>query len=154
MSRLHKIEDVGDVVVTRVESIRTTNGYETDIGATVFRGRRKVDDSMLPCTSVIEAVDEIESSDDATEYLIGQRFLLFAYLACDPDNPNVAAHAAIRDMKRAIFRTGGKADVTWGRTIKAVRYLGKDIGPRADGSAFVLASIEFVVSFVEDVADP
>lgn len=152
--KLRKIEDVGDEVAARIAAIRTTNGCETNIGATVFRGRRKVDDSMLPCVAMIESTDTIHDSNEATAYLIGQRFLLFAYLSCDPNNPNVAAHAAIRDLKRAIFRTAGKPDVTWGRSVKEVRYLGKDIGPRADGASFVLAAIEFEVLFVEDVTDP
>lgn len=152
--KLRKIEDIGDEVVARVTAIRTANGAETDIGASVFRGRRKVDESMMPCVSVIESTDDVLDEAGTTEYAIGNRYLLFAYLTCDPNNPNVAAHAAIRDLKRAIFRTAGRPDATWGRLVKNVKYRGKDIGPRADGAAFVLAAIEFEVFTVEDVADP
>ena len=50
--------------------------------------------------------------------------------------------------------TGDKPDVTWGRRVRRVKYHGRDIGPRADGAAFVLASIEISVEFAEDLANP
>jgi hypothetical protein len=83
-----------------------------------------------------------------------QEYILFAYVPCDPRNPNDAAHAAIRDMKRAIFRTAGAADTRLGGKVHRVRYLGRDIGPRADGAGVVLAAIEVEGQYAEDLANP
>jgi hypothetical protein len=38
--------------------------------------------------------------------------------------------------------------------VKRVEYLGRDIGPRSDGEAIVLAIIEIGVQYVENVATP
>ena len=89
-----------------------------------------------------------------TEYELEQRYVLFAYSPCDPKHPNVAAHKAIRDIKRAVFLTDGKADPRWGRRVVAVRYLGRAIGPRTDGVGFVLSAVEIAVDYVEVLAKP
>jgi hypothetical protein len=151
---LNRAEDVANELKTRLATLTVLQGAETDIGRKVFGGRRKVDDTMLPCMSVIEG-DDIPSRETATTtYELSQRYVLFAYLPCDPDDPNAAAHAALRDMKRAIFNSAGKPSTTWGNKVRNVEYLGRDIGPRADGASFVLASIEIAVTFVEALHAP
>jgi hypothetical protein len=151
---LNRAEDVATELKARLATLTVAQGAETDIGRKVYGGRRKVDDTMLPCLSVIEG-DDIPSRETATTtYELAQRYVLFAYTPCDPDDPNAAAHAAIRDMKRAIFLTAGKPSRTWGSKVKDVEYLGRDIGPRADGASFVLASIEIAVTFVEALHNP
>lgn len=151
---LQRAEDIADEIHVRLARCMIAQGAETDLGRVTFRGRRKVDDTMLPCCSLIEGDDIPSRETRSTYYELSQRYVVFAYLPCDPNDPNVAAHKGIRDLKRAIFRTDGKASVTWGGRVKEVAYLGRDIGPRADGAAFVIAAIEFAVTFVEDVANP
>ena len=154
MTVLNRAEDVAAELRSRLLTLTIAQGAETDIGRKVFQGRRKVDDSMLPCVSMIEGDDVPARKTNNTMYELAQRYVMYAYLPCDPDNPNLAAHAAIRDLKRAVFLTAGKASVTWGNKVKSVDYLGRDIGPRADGAAFVLASIEIAVTFVESLHNP
>ena len=154
MTVLNRAEDVAAELRARLLTLTVAQGAETDIGRKVFQGRRKVDDSMLPCVSMIEGDDVPARKTNNTMYELAQRDVMYAYLPCDPDNPNLAAHAAIRDLKRAVFLTAGKASVTWGNKVKSVDYLGRDIGPRADGASFVLASIEIAVTFVEALHNP
>jgi len=90
---------------------------------------------------------------------VTQHYALVGYMPCDPDYPNDAAHQVISDFKRAIFRL--PADVvdyeqvsgtrSFGGRVKSVHYLGRTIGPRADGRAIVFAMIEIAVVYVEQL---
>jgi hypothetical protein len=150
----HRAEDVGLEMKARVEQITVAMGAETDIGRTVRMGQRHVDDTMVPYTAVIEEADDPDREHRNTEYKVVQPFTFFAYLACDPANPNTAGHKALRDLKRALFRTGGKADHTLGGKVRSMRYLGKEFGPRKDGAAFLVVAIQVEVTYVEDVSAP
>lgn len=152
---LHVAESISDELATRLAACRTSLGAETDLGAQVFRGRRRIDDDMIPCAVIIEG-DDVPSRERGpyASVKLGQRYVTLAYLPCDPDHPNVAAHAGIRDMKRALFSTGGKPDERLGGKVLRMQYLGRDIGPRADGAAFVVAAIEVEVEYAESLAAP
>ena len=153
MSLLQTAEQISNSVRARVQACTVANGAETDLGRLVFRGRRVVDDDMIPCAVILEGEDRVE--EQASLHVnVKQQYLLYAYVPADPNDPNVAAHKALRDLKRAIFRTNGKPDATWGRTVTKVHYQGKDIGPRTDGAAFVLVVFDFAVEYVESLANP
>jgi hypothetical protein len=149
-----KAEDIGTDLGARLAACTVALGAETNLGAKVYRGRRHVDDTMIPCSVVIEGDDVPGRSNVRTDVQLSQRYVLFAYVPCDPDNPNDAAHAAIRDMKRALFNTAGQPDNKLGGKVREIEYLGRDIGPRSDGAAFVLAAIEVGVEYVENLANP
>jgi hypothetical protein len=151
MNSLHRAEDIAAEIKRRVALCTVAQGAETDLGTRVFQGRRAVDDSMPPCATIIEADDTPARGRVRDEYEISQRYIVFAYVPCAPDNPNIAAHAAIRDLKRAMFAGG---DFRFGGLVKIVEYVGRDIGPRADGAAFVVAAIELVVTYVERLSNP
>lgn len=153
MARLTRSEDISLEIRDRVALLLSANGAETNVGQAVYLGRKAVDDSMIPCTVIIEGNDDpVDSS--GSQVKTDQQYVLMSYLPCDADHPNTAAHAALRDLKRAVFRTDGKFDQTMGGKVKKVEYLGRDIGPRADGSAFVLAIVEISIEHVEDLANP
>lgn len=160
MSLLQSAEAISLELTNRLVAIRTANACETDAGAAVFRGKRMVDRDQIPCVAIVEGADEVVELDTRSmttprvEATITQQYVLMAYIQCDPMNPNDAAHAAIRDMKRAVFRTGGSPDRTLGKKVRRVFYRGRDIGPRADGEAFVVAVLEIAVEYVEDIANP
>lgn len=148
-------EQIAIEIANRLATRTVAQGAETDLGAKVFRGRVRIHDDMIPCSVIIEGDDVVARERGVGPTVkIEQRYVLMAYVPCDPDNPNDAAHKAIRDLKRAMFVTAGKPDATWGRKVKEVAYLGRDIGPRADGAAFVLAVIEIAVEFPESLAAP
>lgn len=154
MGVYNKASDVAAEIAARMATCTVALGAETDLGVKVYRGRRHVDDTMIPCSVLIEGDDVPSAGNKATIVQLSQRYVLFAYVPCDPDNPNDAAHAALRDMKKAVFTKDGKPDSKLGDAVRAVAYLGRDIGPRADGASFVLAAIEIGVNFLEDLADP
>ena len=154
MGVYNKASEIANEIAARLALRTIANGAETDLGVKVYRGRRHVDDTMIPCCVLIEGDDVPSAGNKATIVQLAQRYVLFAYVPCDPNNPNDAAHAALRDMKKAIFTKDGKPDSKLGDSVRSVEYLGRDIGPRADGAAFVLAAIEIGVSFLEDLSDP
>lgn len=154
MTLYHRAADIALDLKTRLEAVTVALGAETDLGLVVYQGRRHIDRDQIPCCVIIEGDDVPERIKARNDYQLTQRYVLMAFVPCDPDNPNVAAHKAIRDMKRAVFLTGGVSDWRLGETVKDVQYLGRDIGPRADGERFVLAIVEIGVGYVENVSDP
>jgi hypothetical protein len=158
MSNLLQSADlVAQEIASRMARITVALGAETDIGTTVFRGRRKIDDEMIPCSVLIEGEDAPHGTAGRTvtiDQRVVQRYVLIGYAKCDADNPNDVAHRIIRDLKRSIFRTNGIGSRNLGGTVKDVSYRGRDIGPRADGVAIVMAIIEIDVDYNEDLANP
>lgn len=149
-----KASDLADYITARVALIKTADGYNTDIGLSVHRGRLKIDDDMIPCAVIIEGDDQPGDVVNREEIKITQSYVLGGYVKCDPDQPNDAAHLVIKDLKKAIFTglvvNGG---VNFDRKVRSVRYVGRNIGPRSDGKAFVFAVIYIDVEFSETLAN-
>lgn len=144
--------DLGKHIATLLTEIRVANGYETDVGQRVFRGKLKHDEDLVPYCVVVEGEDR-PTDGAGDEIAVRQQYAVGAYLKCDPDNPNDAAHQAIRDIRRVIFARGTTpgARARLGNRVKRVRYLGKDIGPRADGRDIVFAIVHFEVEYVDNL---
>lgn len=151
-----RAEDVADELARRLTGITVAAGYETDIGSKLFRGRRKIpDDTEIGTTGVVFLIEGNDSPQDqqlsrAPIVKVAQLYELWAFGPCNADQPNVAAHAMIRDMKRAVW--GGEPNL--GGKVKSIIYRGRDIGPRPDGTAFVQAAVAFTVEYVESLATP
>lgn len=134
-------------LATRLATIKVANGFNTDIGLRVFQGRRRLDESHIPCVVIVEG------EDDPSEQQLGKiknvaRYAVEGVAACDPDNPNVAGRAIVADIKKAIWG----ADNKFGRTVIAMDYLGRTIAPREDGLDTVSAAVEFSLTYAENLA--
>ena len=160
MTPLTRARDIAAYLTTRLATITKANGYETDIGLRVFRGRRKIDDQQVPCAVLIEGEDKPGGAQGAGSQQVTQSYVLGGYAECDPDHPNDRAHEILADIKKALFglppdatraeRAG--AEFSFGGRVKAVSYRGRDIGPRADGVPIVFAVVHIDVLFVEQLA--
>lgn len=154
MSTIMRAEDLATLVVARVKTISKANGFETDIGLQAFEGKLVIADEDVgegACT-IVEGVDSVNDRPGRIpNNQIEQRFAVVAYVKCDPRYPNRAAHAVIRDIKRAIW---SNKNATFDNQVLLVKYLGKDIGPRPDGVNIVLGLVEFSVTYVEDLTNP
>lgn len=139
-----------------LKQITKANGYETDIGLKVFRGKRKVDVSSTPCAVLLEGDDSVGTQQGDGGQVVTQSYVLGGYAPCDIDNPNDVAHQIISDLKKAVFR---RVDLTkvesiqgttsFGGRVKNVVYAGRNIGPMGDSSAVVFGVIHIDVTFVE-----
>lgn len=149
-----KAEDISNEIASRIESIRIANGCETDIGAKLMRGRRKIPaDDEPPCSVLIEGNDVLDDTNGRTQgarVKLKQVYMIDGFDRCDPNQPNVKAHAMIRDIKRALF----KGDSNFGGRVFSVQYMGRDIGPRPDGVGLVQARVAIEVTYAEDLANP
>ena len=152
MTTLFTALEVSNSISERLQTIRIADGFQTDIGAKVMMGRRKIPgDDEPPCIIVGEGSDDVQDQPGRIpSVLVSQDYLIDGFDECDPDNPNLKAHAIIRDIKTALFYDG----VTLGGKVKKVNYLGRDIGPRADGVALVQARVMISVEYVEDLTNP
>lgn len=146
---IHTAESIAAEAARRLGLCQVALGAETDIGLNVYQGLRVVSDDKLPCVVLHEGDDSVSSTGTRAQVRLAQRYLALGYIQCDPLNPSVAAHRVIRDIKRALF-----ADARWSGMIRSIKYLGRDVGPRADGAGFVVGSVEFEVEYVEDLSNP
>lgn len=154
MTQLQHAEAIGAEISARLAAILVANGCETDIGQTVFRGKRKVNDDEIGtgCSVLIEGDDTITDRPGRKPVVLtAQRYVLGAYVPCNSDHPNDAAHKVLRDLKRAVF---ARENATFDGKVVAVQYMGRDIGPRADGVSVVFAMIEIDVHYVEELCNP
>lgn len=154
-----KASEIAAHITSILQTITTANGYHTNIGQTVYRGRLKHDEDRVPYAVLIEGEDRPDGNSGA-EVLIEQDYVIGGYVTCDPDNPNDAAHGVIKDIKKALFtsdlvwRSGGAGSRGLGHgRVKKLAYRGRDIGPRADGKAIVFAVVHISVTFAENLAD-
>ena len=155
MTVFMKSAEIAAEIKTRLQGIRLANGCETDIGASVFMGRRKLPgDDEPPCTMVLEgddSVDDTAGRRQTAQIKVRQTYVIDGFDACEPNNPNDKAHAMIRDIKRALFARDNRM---FDQKVFAVDYLGRDIGPRPDGAALVQARVMIAVTFAEDLSNP
>lgn len=149
---LNKSADVASYISTVLSQIRIENGYSTDIGIRVFRGRKKIDDSQVPCISMIEADDDPGDVDTRLEIKITQRYVIGGYSYCDPDHPNDTAHLIVRDIKRALWNKDTHGP-NLGKRVKSLNYDGRDFGPRIDGEPIVFAVVHANAVFAETLYD-
>lgn len=151
MTTLHQADQVATELDTRLKRITVANGFNSDIGLRVLRGRRRIDDGQVPCAVLVEGPDTpVSGPGRMASAEITQSYVLIAYHECDPDHPNDKGHELIKDLKRAIFADG----TTLANQVQRVHYRGRDIGPRGDGVGIVCATIEIDVNFIEDLTNP
>lgn len=141
--------EIAVAIADRIASITLVNGYATPIGTRVYRGKRRLDESAIPCAVIFEG-DDAPADEQRSKAKIEAHFIIEGFTQCDPDNPNDAAHLVIADLKKAVF--GG--DLSFGGKVRDVRYLGRTIQPREDGMSTVAASVEITVTYVENLASP
>ena len=144
-----KSSDIAGYLTTLLSGITVANGYHTNIGLRVFRGKRSKVEEQVPCAIIIEGEDRPGESAGREAIKITQDYVCGGYVECDPDNPNDAAHLVLKDIKRALFKDGARM----GGRVANITYAGRDIGPRSDGVAIVFAVVHFNVTFAETLAD-
>lgn len=140
-------------VQRRIEHIAIANGYKTDVGMRVLRGRRRINVEDLPCLVIIEPDDEVVKGT-RTQCEVTLPLIVEGHMQGDPDNPNDAAHCMIGDIKRAVFTGGLFAYGIDGRLKAEIQYDGRVISPRDDGTDVVSAAVRVRVRIAEDLTNP
>ncbi|QRQ86251.1 hypothetical protein [Cupriavidus oxalaticus] len=149
-----KASDIALALSARLAAIQVANGFNTDIGLKVFRGKRALDaDVDVPCVVIVEGNDTVLEAAQAKANL-SQRYQFEAHVTCDPDHPNDAAHLVIEDLKRAIFSGQNKYAAPLDGLVKNLNYKGRVIGAREDGIDVVFAGIHVDAVYPEDLTNP
>ena len=143
--------DIALAVAARAANIQIANGFETDIGLKVLRGRRRLDKTHLPCVVVIERDDQVLDTRNASVKL-SQPFVIEGHMVCDPDNPNDTAHKIIADIKQVMF--GDRLTYGADQRLLPIKYVGRSIAVREDGIEVVSAAVEIAVEYVDALATP
>lgn len=153
-------KDISIAIATKLSDITVANGYNTDIGLSVYRGRRRVELANLPCCVIIEGeeevVDQIRTmtaqgySQRNVTGKLNQTYTIEAILECDPDDPNDAAHDAIADIKVALY----KGDLSLNGKVTAISYRGRVISAREEGFNAISGAVIIGLDFVENLNSP
>jgi hypothetical protein len=152
---MSKAKQLAQALSDRLATISVANGYLTDIGTTVMRGKLDFDEKELPCIVIVEGDDEVLDERD-TDARVNIPFQIEGHDIGDPTNPNDKIHDILADLKRAIFGT----DTTFGGLIRASRgtpglhYRGRIIYKRDAGTANVAAGIRIDCEITENLANP
>jgi hypothetical protein len=147
---MSKASEVAAAFSARLSNISIANGYSTDIGTAVFRGRQTIEQSELPAIVLVEGEDSVlDARPKQSRVKLAQRYIFEGHDACDPLQPNDTAHLILADLKRAIF-----TEPTFGGMLYELNYIGRNIGVRPDGTAIVAASIEVEAVYSEDLHNP
>lgn len=146
---MSKAKDVAQALTDRLAVITVANGYQTDIGLRVFRGRRKLDETHVPCIVIVEGDDNI-TSEQRGRVATAPDYFIEGHSVCDPDNPNDKAHDMIADLKRAIW----SGDLSFGGLVLELKYKGRAIQSREDGMSMIAGSIQISAKFAENLAEP
>lgn len=140
-------QDIALWLTEKVGEISTANGFHTNVGVRVFRGRRRLDDDTPPCIVIAELEDTVVEQT-RTQAHVQQVYAIEAHDVCDPDHPNDKCLLIIQDLKKAIFQ-----DPTMGRAVKKIAYRGRTIGPRDEGNSLCFAAIRISVDYTENLVE-
>jgi hypothetical protein len=147
---MSKANDIAEAIKARIETIRTANGYATDIGQTVHRGRRQLE---TPDTATLYEGEEDASKPRAVPYTATAiiNFTIEACAHCDPDNPDIAGHILIADIQRAVFSDDNTLS---GLLSETIQYAGRVIQPRIDGQSIVNVQVRLQATYTLTPATP
>lgn len=137
----------------KLAQITTANGFRTNIGERVYRGRRNLDTTNIPCVTIYEGEDRVEG-EAMREVTISQLYVLEGHAACDVNHPNDRAHEIIADLKEALFKGVTVTTRPLDGLAKKLTYKNRIISPREDGQAFITGAVIIEVFFVEDLTSP
>jgi hypothetical protein len=152
--------DLAEAFSDKLAQITVANGYYTDIGLRVYRGKPRIDLANVPCVVIYEAGDKVDDDTQSAtlasprvklqDVKLMQRYFFEGHAECDPDHPNDAAHRIIADLKRALFAGDRSCD----SKVRTLQYKGRSIGRREDGQSIINASIVVDAEIVENLAAP
>lgn len=142
-----KAKDISIALTAALATITKANGYRTDIGTKVSRGRPQLDENSIPLIVLVEGDETPEgrASPRSTEFKNGIEYRIEGFDICDLNNPNDIAHDIVADLKKCVF---GKAVPL----AFEVKYLNRIIGKREDGLKFNAGALVVAISYTEDVS--
>lgn len=138
---------------TRLKTILVANGYNTNAGQRVYRGRKSFDwgdAALFPAISVFDPEERCESlHEERNDYLLV--FHVEAHGFASASNPADLAHDLIADIKKALFIY---SDQTLGGLVVSFEYKGREIQLPEDAGSVVSVRVVAEVKYPELYGDP
>lgn len=125
--RLEVLKRMSDLLATEING---TNGYVSDIGGRVYRGRGFFgDETPLPALSILEAplpLDQVPTARDNTAQAGPWELVVQGWVKDDRENPTDPAHVLLADVKRCLALERKKT-VNWSRPEDGIFGLGREV---------------------------
>lgn len=148
-------KDIAQALSDRAARVTIANGFLTDSGTRVFRGKRRLAPEDVPCIVIFEGDDTVQDRAGKKSVKLAQRYVMEAFVDLATDgNPNDKAHDMLRDLKVAVFTPSANGEAQLHRHVSDAKYAGRGIGTREEGENVIFARIEFDLEFREDLANP
>ncbi len=134
---------------TLLSTIRVANGYRTDIGLKVMRGRGQIDENSTTPFILIKEDTETEDARVGQISLFKEtaQLRLEGFAACDLENPNDIAHDIVADFKKCLFSKKDALPEAF-----KVQYVSRSIGSRESGLKINGGAITIALEYSEDVS--
>ncbi|MFO7582116.1 hypothetical protein [Guyparkeria sp.] len=142
--------DLRNAVITRLETISQANGFNTDIGASVLRGRRKypLDKIPLPSLFVVSQTDAPPDKQSNPEQKRTRAYAIEAFLDADVGDYESLQDEVLHDMISALTQTD--AFVLDGLAIRATFGTAVLDVPELDGTGIVTVNLPLTLSYPEN----
>jgi hypothetical protein len=138
-------------IQTALEVISIANGYQTDAGLRVSRGRKRISrDETFPLISIHEGEEEVVKSVGVSVVQLRLPVTVEGFVESDLANPLDSAHPLLADIKKSLF----PALIQNRGSIINVNYLGRVIDPPEDGSRYSSVSVHLAVEWGEELSNP
>ncbi|MDQ7990178.1 MAG: hypothetical protein REI09_11150 [Candidatus Dactylopiibacterium sp.] len=138
-------------IIERLSKIRSADGYNSDIGLNAYWGTVRPPASVKEFF-VLHELDEENVLEQKQDGSVRLRipYVVEAQTGCDPAAPAEQGHRLVADIKRAIW--GGGQQLTG--NLNDIRYAGRVIFPRDEGSKLVVVQVSLQVTMTENLGAP
>jgi hypothetical protein len=139
---------------TRLQDIRTANGYHTDAGVRVYLGRTFLDAGDVPALTIRPGEDEGEVEVDASLYRETVAYEIHGVCSADPAKPFEAGHQLAADIRRAIYRARSIDFEDLDGTAAQVEPGGTVVTEAAAGGEYCEVTVALRVTHTEQLGAP
>lgn len=152
---MSRANTVAEALKAMLAQIRIANGFATEAGAAVYRGKTVgLEEIAAPLLTLFE--DECTVlAQKGTEVIVRAPYVAEASGPCDADNPNAMGQTLAADICRALWpatKNQTLDDLLMDDT--GLAYAGHQILPRPPGQASVTVQVKFNATFVFNLSQP
>lgn len=148
-------------ILALLQTISVANGFNFDMGTNATWGKITNTADNLPCIFLLDGDCTNHDDSDDTPNLPGKsrpmnvqvrkRVQVEAHVPCDVNQPNLAGHLALQDLKAALF-IGDRMFST--SAIKSTKWVSDTFGRREDGTKVLPVMMQFDVTYPANQAAP
>ena len=133
-----------------LEQIQTANGFATDAGLRISRGRKKfASNETFPLLFIHEGEESVSKRMGITNHL-EMPVSIEGFIEADINNPLDDGHKLLADIKKSLSPALSQNR----RLIFNWEYQGRVINPPDDGSRYTNVTVQVVLHWAEELTNP